>query len=181
MMKTGNAWGARNTRSVLLSDEGVRVAVVLLVLSCVLIVTLVLLTTAYGHEAEVRACFNKGMDVQLEGRKALPNGLWGELYRGPLAVVMALSPITGYTYNWNKTEENDLVVEHSEHPVLYWVDFDINGRFDESFIDRGGAGKCNEIEHYQYLDGGAELDENNPRKETHDIDSGEPVRGDRGV
>ena len=39
----------RNTRSVLLSDEGVRVAVVLLVLSCVLIVTLVLLTSAAGE------------------------------------------------------------------------------------------------------------------------------------
>ena len=38
----------RNTRSVLLSDEGVRVAVVLLVLSCVLIVTLVLLSSVHG-------------------------------------------------------------------------------------------------------------------------------------
>ena len=148
------------------NDAALRVGVILMLFVCAVIVTLVLLTPTFGHELEARVCFNEGKDVQLEGRKALPNGLWGELYRGPLAVVMALSPITGYAYNWNKTEENDLVVEHSEHPVLYWVDFDINGRFDESFIDRGGVGRCSEIEHYQYLDGGAELDENNPRKET---------------
>ena len=136
-----------------------------------LIVTLALVIwlfppLAFGHDAEVSTCFNGGKKVEREGRRAHPSGLWAELYRGPKTVVLTLSPITGYRYNWNKNNEDDLTIEHSEHPVIFWVDWDSNGRFDESFVDKGGTGRCDEIEHYEYLNGGGELDEDNPRKET---------------
>ncbi len=135
------------------------------------------MTPVYAHDTEVSQCFNHGAIVEPRGSKASPTGLWGELYKGTETMVLTLSPITGYKYNWNKDGQDDLLVEHAEHPIIYWVDWDMNGRFDEAFVDRGGNGVCNEIEHYEYLNGGAELDPDNPRKETHnDRQGNETVR-----
>ena len=134
-----------------------------------LIVTLTLqIAPGYAHDAEVRQCFNNGTIVEPRASKVHPSGLWAEVYKGTTVTVLTLSPITGYKYNWNKEGQDDLAVEHSEHPIMYWVDWDLNGRFDEAFVDKGGSGKCSEIEHYEYLNGGPELDENNPRKEAGD-------------
>lgn len=123
---------------------------------------------SFAHELEVKTCFNSGREVKLKRSYVHPNGLYAELYaKQGGGVVLALSPITGYQYNWEKDGKDDLVVEHAEHPIAYFVDAGMDGTFDESFVDKGGQGKCSEIEHYNYFDQrrDGEDDPNNPRKE----------------
>jgi hypothetical protein len=126
---------------------------------------------AFAHDVEVMACFSHGQEVKKIKSYAHPSGLWGELYvskGGP--VVLALSPITGYEYNWNKKGEDDLTIQHSEHPIAFFVDAEGDGRFNKSYVDKGGQGKCDEIELYETFDKReGENDPNNPQKEASEI------------
>lgn len=141
------------------------------VILCALFVTLALLLwviASYAHDSTVRECFNKGAAVKPMGAQAHPSGLWAEAYaRRDKVDVVTLSPITGYQYNWDKIDADDLVVEHGEHPIAYMVDKDGDEKFDESFVDKVGEGKCADIQHYEYLNQReGEDDMRNPKKET---------------
>lgn len=135
-----------------------------ILLLCGWFVLLMGLNQAFAHDTEVVACFNNGKSAQLKRTYVHQNGLFAELYllkEG--GVVLALSPITGYQYNWEKDGKDDLVVEHSEHPIAFFTDPETDGRFDEAFVDKGGEGKCAEIEHYRYFN--ETNDPNNPERE----------------
>lgn len=166
-------WGHVMRRDWTIRNGVVTILFVLLFAAFVTALLLIALFPArvFAHEQEVRVCFNDGQDVKRVKSYAHPSGLWGEVYaRYGKGYVLALSPITGYRYKWNDKGEDDLYVEHSEHPVVYIVDTDANGRFDESFTDKGGEGKCEDIQHYEYLGPRkGEDDKDNPKKEAGEI------------
>jgi hypothetical protein len=98
----------------------------------------------------------RGKQLSLLSQAVHPSGLWTERYDtdgDKRADVIALSPITGYVYNWNKEDKPDLGVDHAEHPVMYQIDLNNNGRADVTYVDKGGEGKCEDIQVYEVLEG----------------------------
>lgn len=158
------------------------------VYAAALILSLVIIVSrSWGHPNDMMKCIPelKGKQVSLVSQAVHPSGLWAERYDidgDKRPDVVTLTPITGYVYNWNREDKPDLGVHHGEHPVMYQIDLNKNGRADVVYVDKGGEGKCEDIQVYEVLEGAKETGA--PPAMEHDDESchqDEPSSDDKDV
>lgn len=112
------------------------------------------MSVAHAHSKEITGCANNkkySKASEIGERTVLPNGMLVEHYDtngDGKPDVDVLSSIDSTVLDRTKEE---LKVIHNEHPVFWIVDSDFDGQWDVAYIDRVGAGKCEDIVMYEDL------------------------------
>ncbi len=117
----------------------------------VALAVLLIASRSWGHDTEIIQCDKnlKVNKVKKIAENVNPNGTLSEAYDRNADGKVDIEAIS-HSLSIKK-DDGSVEIIHAEHPFLYVVDLDYDGEPDAVYVDKSGAGRCEDIVLYKDL------------------------------